>query len=148
MIPLQLHISETLDIFSVNSESEILLPIYEGISAGFPSPASDFEEHIIDLNKYLIKRPSSTFLGRVKGNSMKDAGIHDGDIMVIDKSLPFVNNRIAVCFLEGEFTVKRIQIKNERCFLVAENVAYKPIEVTPENEFVVWGIVVHVIKSF
>lgn len=148
MTPLQLHTSETLDIFSSISVEEFLLPIYEGISAGFPSPAGDFEEHIIDLNKYLIKRPSSTFLGRVKGNSMKDAGIHDGDIMIIDKSLPFVNNKIAVCFLNGEFTVKRIQIKNDRCFLVAENEAYKPIEVTEENEFIVWGVVVHVIKSF
>ncbi|MFD2741951.1 MULTISPECIES: LexA family protein [Sphingobacterium] len=121
--------------------------IHQGVSAGFPSPAMDFEDLKIDLNTEIVKHPSSTYYGRVKGVSMKNAGIDDGDLLVIDKSLEPIDGRIAVCFLDGEFTAKRIRIVGRSVMLMPENDDYKPITVTPENDFVVWGIVTHVIKN-
>lgn len=144
-----LHSSHSLEIFSADVATLLELPVVEqGISAGFPSPASDMLDIAIDLNKELIKNPSATFYGRVKGNSMCDVGIDDGDLLVIDKSLEPQNGKIAICFIDGEFTVKRIKIDKQNCWLVAENKAYAPIQITAENEFIVWGIVIHVIKSF
>ena len=143
-----LHITNTLEIYSANIETTIQLPIVNGgISAGFPSPADDFLDLSIDLNKEFIKNPSSTFYGRVKGDSMIDAGLNNGDLLIIDKSLEPINNKIAVCFIDGEFTVKRIQIEKECIWLVAENKNYKPIKVTKDNDFIIWGIVTTVIKS-
>ena len=137
-----------IEIFNPENELALSLPfVINGISAGFPSPALDFEDSRIDLNKELIKHPLSTYYGRVKGMSLKNAGIEDGDIMVIDKSLPPTHGKIAVCFLDGEFTAKRILIENDRVILMPENDDYKPIIVTKENDFVVWGIVVYVIKA-
>ena len=118
-----------------------------GISAGFPSPAEDHPEDVIDLNKHLIKNKEATFFGRAEGDSMIRAGIGNGDLLVIDKSLRPKNQNIAVCFLDGEFNVKRIKIEKDTIWLVAENVKYQPIKVTSENEFVIWGIVTHCIKS-
>jgi DNA polymerase V len=149
MAALKLHDTITLDIYSALSESVLELPFVEGgISAGFPSPALDFIDLKIDLNKHVVKHPSSTFYGRVKGVSMKDAGIHDGDLLVIDKSLEPKNGKIAVCYIDGEFTVKRIQFNGSECWLMPANQAYKPIQVTPDNELLIWGIVTHVIKAF
>jgi len=138
-----------LEIFTATSGDALELPIVkEGISAGFPSPALDFMEMTIDLNRHIIKHPSSTFYGRVKGQSMKDAGIHDGDLLVIDKSLEPVNQKIAVCYIDGEFTLKRIKISKKECWLMPENDQYEPIKVTEENDFLIWGMVTHVIKAF
>ncbi len=144
-----LHHSNNLDIYSALTELSIELPLIDGgISAGFPSPAQDFIDLSIDLNRELIKNPSSTFYGRVKGSSMQDAGIADGDLLVIDKSLEPKDGKIAICFIDGEFTVKRIKIEDNICWLMPANDAYKPIKVNEENHFLVWGIVIHVIKSF
>jgi len=118
-----------------------------GISAGFPSPADDHLEDIIDLNQQLIKNKEATFFGRAEGDSMIGAGIGNGDLLVIDKSLRPKNDNIAVCFLDGEFTVKRIKIEKDMIWLVAENEKYQPIKVTSENDFVIWGIVTHCIKD-
>ena len=117
------------------------------ISAGFPSPADDYMEAGIDLNRELIRNPGATFFGRVKGFSMQDAGISDGDVLVIDKSLEPVNGAVAVCFLDGEFTVKRIRLERDGLFLVPENKEFQPIRITPDNDFLVWGIVTYVIKK-
>jgi DNA polymerase V len=146
----KLHHSKSLEIYSANTESELMIPFAkQGISAGFPSPAEDFLDISIDLNKELIKNPSATFYGRVKGNSMIEAGLSDGDLLIIDKSLEPKNGKIAVCFIDGEFTVKRIKISRDNgiVWLVAENKDYKPIRVTPENELMIWGIVTTVIKK-
>lgn len=144
-----LHHSNHLDIYSALTEVSIELPLIDGgISAGFPSPAQDFIDLAIDLNRELIKNPSATFYGRVKGNSMQDAGISDGDLLVIDKSLEPKDGKIAICFIDGEFTVKRIKIEDHICWLMPANSNYKPIKVSEENHFLVWGIVIHVIKSF
>ena len=118
-----------------------------GISAGFPSPADDYLEAGIDLNRELIRNPSSTFFGRVRGLSMIDAGINEGDVLVIDKSLEPRNGSVAVCFLDGGFTVKRLRVEKDAVFLLPENDAFEPVRIAPGNDFVVWGIVTYVIKK-
>lgn len=144
-----LHTSKKLDIYSTSTATVLELPlITSGISAGFPSPADDFLDAAIDLNKALIKHPATTFCGRVKGNSMKDLGIHNGDLMIIDKSLQPKNGAVAVCYIDGEFTVKTIKLEAECCWLVPANDKYKPIKVTKDNDFIIWGIVTNVIKYF
>ncbi len=146
--PLKLHSSDSLDIFSASTETHFDLPfINEGINAGFPSPAADFEDLKIDLNRHLIKHPSATFLGRVKGHSMLNAGFNDGDILVIDKSLEPADGKIAVCYIDGEFTVKRIKLEKNFCWLMPENENFKPIKVTESNNFTIWGIVTYIIKK-
>lgn len=138
-----------VELYRVDVHNYLPLPyVQSGISAGFPSPALDFEDTQIDLNKEIIKHPLSTYYGRVRGVSMKNAGIDDGDIMVIDKSIKPTNGCIAICFLDGEFTAKRLIIRKDEILLMPENEDYKPILVTKENEFIVWGVVTHVIKSF
>lgn len=110
------------------------------VQAGFPSPATDFLEKKLDLDELLIKNPASTFFVRVTGDSMKDAGIHSGDILVVDRSLEPKNDDIAVCVLNGELTVKQIKKQGEKFFLVSANKNFKPMEVSPESDFSVWGV--------
>lgn len=137
-----------LTIFKVDTDSSLPLPYAdEGIHAGFPSPAQDYMELAIDLNKELIKHPASTFYGRVVGDSMKDEGIEEGDILVIDKSLELMDDDLAVCFIDGEFTVKRVRLEPRAAWLVPSNTNYPPIKVTKDNEFMVWGIVTYTIKK-
>tara|TARA_X000000368_G_scaffold39944_1_gene28969 strand:+ start:78 stop:509 length:432 start_codon:yes stop_codon:yes gene_type:complete len=119
----------------------------EGISAGFPSPANDFKEIRISLDKELVKNEDATFYARVSGDSMIGAGLDDGDLIVIDKSLNPENGKIAVCFIDGEFTVKRIKKDKNKLYLIPENKKYKPIELKEENQLIIWGIVEYVIKK-
>ncbi|MFO7869121.1 MAG: translesion error-prone DNA polymerase V autoproteolytic subunit [Bacteroidales bacterium] len=141
--------TDYVKIYSASFDSSQDIPYFDGeIRAGFPSPAEDFVARSIDLNKEFIKNPSATFFGRVSGDSMQDVGIHDGDLLIIDKSLEPQNGKIAVCFIDGEFTVKQIEMREGGFFLVPANSKFKPLQVTEDNDFIVWGIVVHVIKSF
>ena len=119
----------------------------EGISAGFPSPADDFKEIRISLDKELVKNKDATFYARVDGDSMIGAGLEDGDLLVVDRSLNPENGKIAVCLIDGDFTVKRIHKKKKKLYLVPENKKYKVIEIREENELIIWGIVTYVIKS-
>ena len=119
----------------------------ERISAGFPSPADDFKETRISLDKELVKNKEATFYARVSGDSMENAGLSDGDLLVIDRSLSPENKKIAVCYLEGEFTVKRIIKKKGSIYLKPENKNYKEIEIKDGDELIIWGIVTYVIKS-
>lgn len=121
--------------------------IESGIKAGFPSPAADFDGTKISLDAMLIKNKEATFYARASGNSMTGAGIDDGNILVIDRSLEPLNNKIAVCFIDGDFTVKRISIEKDCVYLVPENKNYQPIKVTEENQLLIWGIVTFVVKS-
>lgn len=144
-----LHTTTILDFYKPDFSTELELPYVDvGISAGFPSPADDFIELTIDLNRELIKHKDSTFFAKVKGNSMKNAGIFDGDLLIIDKSLEPQDGKIAICQIDGDFTVKRIKKENDIVWLIAENEDYKPIKVTEENELMIWGIVIHSIKTF
>ena len=119
----------------------------EGISAGFPSPADDFKEIRISLDKELVKNKEATFYARVDGDSMIGAGLEDGDLLVIDRSLNPENKKIAVCLIDGDFTVKRIKKEKNKLFLVPENKKYKKIEIKEEEELIIWGIVEYVIKK-
>jgi DNA polymerase V len=144
---LQLHSSQHLDIYSAQTDTELTLPVLEGVRAGFPSPAADFIDLSIDLNRHLIRHPSATFYARAKGNSMRDAGIFDGDLLIVDKSLEPADGKIAICYLDGEFTVKRIRKDDTGVWLVAANDNFKPIQLREGNSLTIWGIVTHVIKS-
>jgi len=119
----------------------------EGISAGFPSPADDFKETRISLDRELVKNKEATFYARVSGDSMVGAGLDDGDLLVIDRSLNPENGKIAVCLVDGEFTVKRIKKEKNKLYLMPENKQYKPIELKEENELIIWGVVEYVIKK-
>ena len=119
----------------------------EGISAGFPSPADDFKETRISLDRELVKNKEATFYARVSGDSMVGAGLEDGDLLVIDRSKNPENGKIAICLVDGEFTVKRIKKENNKIYLMPENKKYKPIELKDENELIIWGIVEYVIKK-
>ena len=121
--------------------------IEEGISAGFPSPADDFKETRISLDRELVKNKEATFYARVSGDSMVGAGLDDGDLLVIDRSLNPENGKIAVCLVDGEFTVKRIKKEKNKLYLIPENKKYKPIEIKEENELIIWGVVEYVIKK-
>ena len=147
MSALQLHSSQHLDIYSAQTDTELNLPLLEGVRAGFPSPAADFIDVSIDLNRHLIRHPSATFYARAKGNSMRDAGIFDGDLLIVDKSLEPADGKIAICYLDGEFTVKRIRKDGTGVWLVAANDTFKPIQMREGNNLTIWGIVTHVIKT-
>ena len=121
--------------------------VEQSISAGFPSPADDFKEIRISLDKELVKNQESTFYARVSGDSMENAGLSDGDLIIIDRSLNPEKNKIAVCFLEGEFTVKRIIKKGNKFYLKPENENYSEIEINESSGFLVWGIITYVIKK-
>lgn len=137
-----------LEFFSVDVSTEMALPYFhDGVKAGFPSPADDYIDVAIDLNKELVKNPSSTFYARVRGNSMQDAGINEGDILLIDKSIEPRDNQIAVCFIDGEFTVKRMRMAKGRVMLVPANEEFPVILIESENDFKIWGIVLYVIKK-
>jgi len=144
-----IHITERLIFYALSIETVLERPFIEnGIIAGFPSPAEDFSEISIDLNIELLRNPASTFFSRVRGFSMQDVGINDGDLLVIDKSLEPRNGKIAVCYIDGNFTLKMIKIEKDCCWLMPANKDYEPIKVTEENDFIVWGIVTYVIKAF
>lgn len=140
--------NKNLTFFIPEKNSAVVIPFSgETVSAGFPSPANDFLERKIDLNKELSENPLATFYIRVNGNSMIDAGINDKDILVVDRSLEAKNNKIAVCFIDGEFTVKRIKLEKDCLYLVPENKNYSPIKIFEDNQFMIWGIVTYVIKA-
>lgn len=118
------------------------------ISAGFPSPADDYSESRLDLNKELITNKSATFYARVKGDSMIMAGIADGDLLIIDKSKTPVNGSIVVCLIDGEFTVKRLQKNGDYFYLMPENNNYLPVKIKPDNDVTIWGVVTYTIKKY
>lgn len=117
------------------------------VSAGFPSPALDYEKERIDLNEIVIKNPEATYYAKVDGDSMKETGIMDGDLLVVDKSIEAQDGQIAVCFLNGEFTLKRLKYFGKELWLIPENKAYVPIQVEEESDFRIWGVVTYVIKK-
>ena len=137
-----------LTFFKPDLNSETTIPLVSHrVSAGFPSPALDFMETSIDLNKVLVENKIATFYVQVEGNSLIDAGIQDKDILVVDRSIEPRNNKIAICLVDGEFTVKRIKVDADCLWLMPENPNYKPIKVTEENQLIIWGIVTYVIKK-
>lgn len=127
---------------------ELNLPFYlDRIPAGFPSPADDYLETGLDLNKLLVRNPMATFMVRVSGDSMTGAGIHDGDILVVDRSEEAAHGKIVVAAVDGEMTVKRLHLKNGQCSLLPENSAYPPLRIGPDQDLRVWGVVVGVVRK-
>ena len=126
--------------------SRLALPLAgERVAAGFPSPADDYVEVGIDLNEQLIRHPTSTFFLRVSGESMLDAGIHHGDLLVVDRSLDPRPGRVVVAVLDGEFTLKRLVQHQGRLRLEAANPAYPPLELHRCGDVQIWGVAIHVI---
>lgn len=149
-MPISNEDSICLEFYNVDRPSlPVELPYADGgVRAGFPSPAQDYITATIDLNRELIHHPASTFYARVVGDSMSGEGITEGDILVIDKSVEPEEGDLAVCCLDGEFTLKRLGYSRKgELFLIPSNPAYRPIPVTPDNEFEVWGIVLYTIKA-
>ena len=137
-----------LSFFIPNTDGNLEMPyISSGIKAGFPSPAADFDGSRISIDQIVVKNAVATFYAKANGHSMTGAGIDDGDILVIDKSIEPQDGKIAVCFIDGEFTVKRIKVQENSLLLLPENKLFEPIEVTQENDFIIWGIVTYVVKK-
>ncbi|MDY6968429.1 MAG: translesion error-prone DNA polymerase V autoproteolytic subunit [Spirochaetota bacterium] len=135
-------------IFSLDVKTSQRLPLFvTSISAGFPSPADDYIDKSLDLNEYLVRHPAATFFVRVSGDSMINAGIHAGDILIVDRAEEAVNSKIIIAVVNGELTVKRLRIEKEAVYLIPENDAYSPIQITSGMEFEVWGVVTHVIHT-
>ncbi len=136
-------------IFEVEQKTKVVCPLFtSGVSAGFPSPADDHIDRKLDLHELLIQHPAATFFVRVAGESMKDAGINHGDILVVDRSLEATSGKIVIAIVNGELTVKRYVQNNTSCQLVAANPDYPPVEITEATDFSVWGVVTSVIHQF
>lgn len=147
-----LRLHTPLTLFRAYNGTDLSLPFVSGgIKAGFPSPAQDFMHDSLDLNKHVIQHPQETFFAKVDGDSMKNVGICNGDIAVVDRSLPVEHDKIYVCVLDNEFTIKRLSIdkSTQTVWLVPENEKFEPICVPKENEnLIIWGRVISVIKKF
>ncbi len=117
------------------------------VQAGFPTPAQGEYADTIDLNRALITNPAATFCARVIGNSMVEAGINEGDLLIIDRSLTPHDGNIAVCFVDGDFTVKRLSVRDDGIYLTPANAKFPELRVSEDSNFQVWGVVSHIIKK-
>ena len=136
------------EIFSFEQRTKLSLPIaMTSVPAGFPSPADDYMDKKLDLNEYLIQHPAATFFVRVKGESMIQAGIHSGDILIVDRAIEPEDGKVVIAAIDGELTVKRILKRDGKLYLAAENPDYNLIEVSPEQSFMIWGVVTYVIHK-
>lgn len=139
---------ENLIFFKPSDDHPRSMPLANtSVSAGFPSPADDFKELRISIDREVVKNEEATFYARVAGQSMQGAGLDDGDLLVIDRSKEPEDNAIAVCFIDGEFTVKRLKVEAECVYLMPENPNYSPIKVTEDNQLIIWGVVTYVVKK-
>ncbi len=147
--PIRLPISLIDSVQKFVANKGYQLPLYSSkVPAGFPSPADDHIDKKLDLNEHLIKHPAATFFVTVTGHSMIDAGIHENDILIVDRSITPTHGKIVVAALDGQLTVKRLhQSKNGKLYLMPENSKFQPIEIKEENEIYIWGIVTNVIHS-
>jgi len=138
-----------VDIREFENQVGVEIPLFlSGVSAGFPSPASDYVEKTLDLNEYLIKHPAATYFVHVQGDSMIGAGILSGDLLIVDRSLTPGHNSIVIAMVNGEFTVKRLRKKNGRIYLMPDNPDFSPIELSGDMQVEIWGVVTYVIHNF
>lgn len=140
-----------IQILTADVGESVLLPYYpEGVRAGFPSPATDYEEESIDLNRELIRHRDATFFARVKGESMIDAGYQPGDLLVVDRSLEPQQGDVVVAYVDGGFTIKELDLSQRDqgvIWLVPHNAAFSRIRITPEQQGVIWGVVTYCIHQ-
>lgn len=135
-------------IYQPDQVAECKRPLFlVPVSAGFPSPADDYIENQLDLNRYLIKHPAATFFVKVKGDSMVDAGIHSGDILIVDRSLEVNDKKVVIAVVAGELTVKRIRMIDKKIFLLPENSDFSSTEITESMDLRIWGVVTNVIHA-
>jgi len=136
------------EIFEIQIQNKSYHQFYScAVTAGFPSPADDYLESKLDLNDYLIKHPSATFFVRVVGDSMVNAGIHNNDIIIVDRSIKPKHGKIIVAALDGQMTVKRLYRRDKKVILLPENNLFKPIEISDSMEIVIWGVATNVIHA-
>jgi len=137
-----------LSIFHIGKNKKITTPLFlDSVSAGFPSPATDYVENKLDLNDYLVKHPAATFIVKASGPSMIEAGILSGDLLIVDRSITPNNENIVIASIFGDLTVKKLQKKGSSLFLVSANNEYSSIEVKEEMECFIWGVVTYVIHK-
>lgn len=144
------HLKHTkeFDFYSLDKAALEKIPLFEGsVQAGFPSPADDYMDMDLDLHDHLVQNPSSTFCVKAIGESMRDAGIQSGDVMIVDRSLEPSNRSIVLAVIDGEFTVKRVNINDKELYLMPENNSFTPIKITEEMDFQIWGIVTYIIHK-
>jgi len=140
--------TDVLDIYALEESILADIPIFtNSVQAGFPSPAEDYMDLDLNLQDHLIQNPSATFCVRAVGESMKDAGIKSGDIMLVDKSLTPKNRSIVLAVIDGEFTIKRVNVSEKELYLIPENENFPPIKITKEMDFQVWGVVTYIIHK-
>ena len=132
--------------FALDVTEGVELDMLGEVRAGFPSPADEEPTEKLDLIKLLVRHPSSTFFFRIGGTSMVDAEMDEGDIVIVDRSIEPYNGCSAVCYIDGEFTVKRVERHDDHTLLIAANPKFKPLRITPDNNFTIWGVVTYVIK--
>ena len=137
-----------MDFFDSTAKNSRIPLLTDSVSAGFPSPADDYTEENIDLNEHLISNPFSTFFLRVKGDSMINAGIKDKDLIIVDKSLIAKPGNIIIAMIDGEFTIKRLSIKNNELYLKAENNNYPDFRFKNHIDVQIWGVVIYSIHSY
>ena len=146
--PIRVPISKVNSIMNFLNNNSLSLPLYSSkVPAGFPSPADDHMEEKLDLNTHLVKHPTATFFVKASGDSMVGAGIHDGDILVVDRSLEPRQGRVVIAAIDGQLTVKRLKIKGPKTFLVPENKKFRSIELNENNDVKIWGVVTSVIHK-
>ena len=137
-----------LSVLNLEANKKIITPLFlDSVSAGFPSPATDYLENKLDLNEYLIKHPAATFIVKASGPSMIEAGILSGDLLIVDRSITPKNDNIVIASIFGDLTVKKLRKKDSSLFLVSANNEYPSIEVKEEMECFIWGVVTYVIHK-
>ena len=135
-----------MEPYKIDCTTPIEADMLGEVRAGFPSPADEEPREKLDLLRLLVRHPASTFFFRIGGTSMVDAEMDEGDIIIVDRSIEPYNGCSAVCFIDGEFTVKRAEKHDDHIMLVAANPKFKPLRITRDNEFAIWGVVTYVIK--
>jgi DNA polymerase V len=146
VMPKKVQPPQSLEFYAIETSSPVSNSFIGVVKAGFPSPAGDFINESIDLNDYVTSHPTNTFYAIARGISMEE-DFRDGDLLVIDRLQDYTEGKIVVCYVDGEFTVKRIKIDEQGTWLIGSNKQFKPILVTQEDEFRIWGVVTHVIKT-
>ena len=144
----KMYKNKNLDLFKSIKNKQILTPIFlDSVSAGFPSPATDYMENKLDLNEYLIKHPAATFIVKAKGSSMTDARIISGDLLIVDRSISPKSDDIVIASIFGDLTVKKLKKKQNSFFLLSANSDYPSIEVKEEMECFIWGVITYIIHE-
>jgi len=140
--------TDNLAFYTLGTDKLDNISLFEGsVPAGFPSPADDAMDLDLNLHDYLVRNPAQTFCVKAIGESMKDAGIQSGDVMLVDRAIEPENRSIVLAVIDSEFTVKRVNVSEKKLYLMPENENFTPIEITKEMDFKVWGVVTYVIHK-